>query len=107
MPAHSLKLQTAYNVLAVPGLALVGFLTHEGDRIALPDNSIAIPASIRLDLAARYSQRLSGGNTLLWRAGLDNVADHRAWKEAPYQYGHAYLYPLAPRTFHTSVQLSM
>lgn len=107
VPAHSLKLQTAYNVLAVPGLALVGFLTHEGDRIALPDNSIAIPASIRLDLAARYSQRLSGGNTLLWRAGLDNVADHRAWKEAPYQYGHAYLYPLAPRTFHTSVQLSM
>ena len=107
VPAHSLKLQTAYNVLAVPGLALVGFLIHEGDRMALPDNSIAIPASIRLDLAARYSQRLSGGNTLLWRAGLDNVADHRAWKEAPYQYGHAYLYPLAPRTFHTSVQLSM
>ena len=107
VPAHSLKLQAAYNVLAVPGLALVGFLTHEGDRMALPDNSIAIPPSTRLDLAARYSQRLSGGSTLLWRAGLDNVADHRAWKEAPYQYGHAYLYPQAPRTFHTSVQLSM
>ena len=107
VPAHSLKLQTAYNVLAVPGLALVGFLTYEGDRMALPDNSIAIAPSTRLDLAARYSQRLSGGSTLLWRAGLDNVADRRAWKEAPYQYGHAYLYPLAPRTFRTSVQLSM
>jgi iron complex outermembrane receptor protein len=106
VPAFSLKAQAAYNVAAVPGLALLGFVTHEGERQVLPDNSIATPGWTRIDLGARFAQRL-GGYTLTWRAGLDNVADHRAWKEAPYQYGHAYLYPLAPRTWHASLQIAM
>ena len=45
-----------------------------------------------------------GDAKLVWRIGLDNAADRRAWKEAPYQFGHAYLYPLQPRTWHASVQ---
>ncbi|MEK8052513.1 TonB-dependent receptor [Ideonella sp. DXS22W] len=107
VPALSLKAQAAYNVAAVPGLALLGFVTHEGERQVLPDNSIATPGWTRIDLGARYTQRLNAGTTLVWRLGVDNVADHRAWKEAPYQYGHAYLYPLAPRTWHASLQLAM
>lgn len=107
VPAFSLKAQVAYKVAAVPGLALLGFVTHEGERQVLPDNGIATPGWTRLDLGARYTQRLNAHTTLTWRAGLDNVADHRAWKEAPYQYGHAYLYPLAPRTWHASVQVTM
>ncbi len=106
VPARSLKAQAAYTVAALPGLAVLGFVTHEGDRMVLPDNSIATPGWTRLDLAARYTQRL-GTQTWVWRAGVDNFADRRAWKEAPYQYGHAYLYPLAPRTFHASVQVSL
>ena len=105
VPAASLKAQAAYNVAAVPGLALLGFVTHEGERMVLPDNSIATPGWTRLDLAARYTQVLAG-RTVVWRAGVDNLANQRAWKEAPYQYEHAYLYPLAPRTLHASVQLS-
>ena len=106
VPARSLKLQAAYNLPAVPGLALLGFVTHEGERMVLPDNSIATPGWTRLDLGLRYSHRV-GAQTLVWRAGLDNVANRRAWQEAPYQYGHAYLYPLAPRTLHASVQIAM
>ena len=105
VPARSLKAQAAYNVAAVPGLALLAFATHEGDRMVLPDNSIATPGWTRLDLAARYTHQL-GTSTLVWRAGVDNLADHRAWKEAPYQYDHAYLYPMAPRTFHAAVRAS-
>ena len=106
VPASSLKAQAAYNVAALPGLAVLGFVTREGDRMVLPDNSIATPGWTRLDLSARYTQSL-GSQKLVWRAGVDNLADHRAWKEAPYQYDHAYLYPMAPRTFHASVQLSL
>jgi iron complex outermembrane receptor protein len=106
VPAVSLKAQAAYNVAALPGLALLGFVSHEGARMVLPDNSIATPGWTRLDLGLRYSQKLASTQTLVWRAGVDNLADRRAWKEAPYQYGHAYLYPLAPRTFHASVQAS-
>ena len=103
VPAQSLKAQAAYNVAAVPGLALLGFVTHEGQRMVLPDNSIATPGWTRVDLALRYSVKALGG-TLVWRAGIDNLANARAWKEAPYQFDHAYLYPLAPRTLHASVQ---
>jgi iron complex outermembrane receptor protein len=107
VPAASLKLQGAYNLAAVPGLALLGFITHEGERMVLPDNTIATPGWTRLDLAARYAQRLGSGTTAVWRLGIDNVANQRAWKEAPYQYGHAYLYPLAPRVFHASVTVNL
>ena len=106
VPATSLKAQAAYNVSALPGLALLGFVTHEGDRMVLPDNSIRTPGWTRLDLGLRYTQRLQQ-STLIWRAGIDNLADTRAWKEAPYQFGHAYLYPLAPRSLHLSVQASL
>jgi iron complex outermembrane recepter protein len=105
VPERSLKLQAAYNLPQVPGLALLGYASHEGRRMVLPDNSVATPGWTRIDLAARYRQTWQG-HTLVWRVGVDNLADRRAWKEAPYQYDHAYLYPLAPRTMHASVQVS-
>ena len=106
VPARSLKAQAAHNVAAVPSLALLGFISHEGQRMVLPDNSIATPGWTRLDLAARYAHKLAS-ETLIWRAGIDNMANRRAWQETPYQFIHAYLYPLAPRTIHASVQLSL
>ncbi len=106
VPSSSVKLQGAYNVAAVPGLAVLAFVTHEGKRMVLPDNSVATPGWTRIDLALRHTQRLDGQRQAVWRAGVDNLTDQRAWKEAPFQYGHAYLYPLAPRTLHASVALS-
>jgi len=106
VPTRSLKLQAAYNVPAVPGLALVGFVTHEGERMVLPDNSVATPGWTRVDLGARYTHRV-GTQQWVWRAGVDNLADRRAWQEAPYQFGHAYLYPLAPRTLHASLNIGL
>ena len=69
------------------------------------DDSVRIPGWSRLDLGARWRQRL-GETTLIWRVGVDNVTDQRAWKESPYQFGHVYLYPLAPRTWRVSAQAS-
>lgn len=106
VPARAFKLQTAWNVDAVPGLALVGFVTHEGERMVLPDNSIATPGWTRIDLAARYRQTM-GTQAIVWRLGVDNATDRRAWQEAPYQFGHAYLYPLAPRTLRLSAQFRL
>ena len=78
-------------------------MDHEGRREVLPDNTTSIPAWTRFDLGARWTQALAS-STLAWRAGVDNVFDRRAWREAPYQYDHAYLFPLAARTFHASVE---
>jgi iron complex outermembrane recepter protein len=102
VPARSAKLQAAYNVAAVPGLALTAFVTHEGPRAVLPDNAVKTPGWTRIDVGGRWTHRMSA-QTLTWRIGIDNVADRRAWQEAPYQFGHAYLYPLQARTLHASL----
>jgi iron complex outermembrane recepter protein len=104
VPAGSVKAQVAYNLPGTPGLALLGFVTHEGRRMVLPANSSATPGWTRIDVGLRYSHRLAG-RALVWRAGVDNLANHRAWQEAAHQFEHAYLYPLAPRTWRLSTQI--
>ncbi|MBX3621264.1 MAG: TonB-dependent siderophore receptor [Rhizobacter sp.] len=109
VPEHSLRLNARHDVAAIAGLRLTGGIVYEGARMALPDNSVSIPGWTRLDAALRYEQKLQGSplGSLVWRVGVDNLTDKRAWKESPYQFGHAYLYPLAPRTFRVSVEASL
>lgn len=106
VPAHSLKLQAAWNLDSVPGLALLGFVSREGARMVTPDNRARTDGWTRIDLGLRYAHHL-GQQRWVWRLGVDNLADERAWKESPYQYGHAYLYPLAPRTWRAAVNVSL
>jgi len=106
VPARTLKLQAGYDVPQWPGLNLLGGVLYESRRMAVPDNSASIPGYARIDLAARYETRW-GASRLTWRAGVDNVADKRAWRESPYQFGHAYLFPLAPRTWRLSLQADL
>lgn len=103
VPERSLRAQIGYQLLALPQLTLTAGVKHEGSRSVLPDNSAEIPSWTTLDLAARLVQR-TAGSTLTWRVGVDNATDRRAWRESPYQFGHVYLYPLAPRTWRASVQ---
>jgi len=100
---RTLRAELEHRDALLPGLALHAALVYEGDRMVVPDNSVRIPSWTRIDLGARYVQPL-GRTTLTWRLGIDNAADRRAWKEAPYQYGHAYLFPMAPRTIRLSLQ---
>ena len=105
VPERSLKLQVAWNIAAAPGLAMLVFASHESERMALPDNRIATAGWTRFDLGLRYAHAVQGMKWV-WRAGIDNVADQRAWKESPYQFGHAYLYPMAPRTWRVALNLT-
>jgi iron complex outermembrane recepter protein len=106
VPARTLKLQAAYSLPGVQGLSLLAFVSHEGTRKVTPDNSIGTPGWTRLDLGARYATRWAGLATT-WRLGVDNATDRRAWKEAPFQFGHAYLYPLPARQWHASVEVKL
>jgi iron complex outermembrane receptor protein len=103
VPERALKALVGYDVAALPGLRLTATVDHQGDRAVLPDDSVNIPSWTTFDLGGRYTQAL-GKSTLVWRAGVDNATDRRAWREAPYQYGHAYLFPLAPRTWRLSLE---
>jgi len=106
VPNWVLRSQAAYRVVSVPGLELQGQLQHEGQRAVLPDNSITLPGWTRLDAGLRYSTKI-GATSTTWSLGIDNLTDKRYWKESPYQYGHVYLFPGAPRTFRIGVQASL
>ncbi|MCV2360242.1 TonB-dependent siderophore receptor [Paucibacter sp. TC2R-5] len=101
---RSLRLQARQDVAALSGLQLQAGLVYEGPRAVLADNSVSIPGWTRLDAGARFEQALMGRQLLVWRVGVDNLTDKRAWKESPFQFGHVYLYPLAPRTFRASLE---
>jgi iron complex outermembrane receptor protein len=56
-----------------------------------------------VDAALRYATQL-GGHKASWTLGIENLANRRYFKESPYQYGHIYLFPAAPRTVRLSLQ---
>ena len=107
VPETSLRLAGGWRPAAVTGLELQVALAAEGDRVVLPyDPGVRIPGWARVDLGARWTQRL-GTATWVWRVGLDNAFDRRAWKESPYQFGHVYLYPLPSRAWRASIDVSL
>jgi iron complex outermembrane recepter protein len=101
-PKRSLRASLAWLPRDDMNLALHAH--HEGPRQVTPANDAQIPAWTRWDATARWTLR-SGGLTWLWQAGIDNLTNERAWKEAPYQFGHVYLFPLAPRQWRASLTL--
>ena len=106
VPSVVVKLQGRYDVAALPGLALQAGLLAESNRMLLEDNSARIPGYGRVDAGLRYGQTTSIGS-LVWRAGIDNLFDRRAWRESPLQFGHVYLFPLAARTLRLSVEAAL
>jgi iron complex outermembrane receptor protein len=106
VPDNILRAQADYRVPAIPGLTVQARLSHEGTRSVLPDGSVMLPAWNQLDSTLRYDTMLRGTPTT-WTLGVDNLTDRRFFKESPNQYGHAYLFPAAPRLLRISVQASL
>ncbi|MBK1711586.1 TonB-dependent siderophore receptor [Rubrivivax gelatinosus] len=106
VPSKTLRLGADWRVAQVAGLVMQADLRAEGDRVVLPyDDSVRIPGWASLDLGARWTQQLSSGRSIVWRAGVDNVFDRKAWKESPYQFDHVYLYALESRTLRASASV--
>ena len=104
VPALSFKAQVLYTVPSIPALVLGANITAEGDRTVLPDDAeTQVPSFAVFGVTGQWLQRTDSG-TLTWRAGIDNLFDRQGWKEAPYQFGHAYLFPLPGRSVRISVQ---
>ncbi|HEX5683159.1 MAG TPA: TonB-dependent siderophore receptor [Ideonella sp.] len=104
---RSARLMAGWQFTAITGLSAHASVSYEGPRYVLrDDNSISIPGWTTVGLATRYATRALGHEWLL-RAGVDNLFDRRAWRESPHQFGHAYLYPLEPRSFRISFQTSL
>ena len=103
VPDKTIKLPADYKVPALTGLVLHANVAHEGRRMVLADNSVSISDWTRLDIGIRFTQSLQQ-TALTWRMGVYNLLNQRAWKEAPYQFNHVYLFPMAQRTVTASLQ---
>ena len=106
VPKQVLRAQTAYRFASVPGLEVAGQLSYEGRRNVLPDGSITLPSWTRVDAVLRYDTKLRGANAT-WTLSVDNLFDRRYWKESPYQFGHVYLFPGAPRTLRLGLSVAL
>jgi iron complex outermembrane receptor protein len=106
VPAFTARLQAGYRFAALPSSELAAQLSHEAKRNVLPDGSLTLPAWTRLDVAFHYDRKIAGTDTR-WTVGVDNVADRKYWRESPFQFGHAYLYPGAPRTLRVGVTAAL
>jgi iron complex outermembrane receptor protein len=104
VPKQVLRARLRWTPAAVPGLALQGLISHDGQRQGLPDNSQQLPGWTRADAVLTFNP---AGSRQQWLLGVDNLSDRRYWRESPYQFGHAYLYPGAARTIRLGVQLSL
>jgi iron complex outermembrane receptor protein len=106
VPRNVVRASVGWNVPQLPGLQLRGQLSHEGRRAVLADGGIELPAWTRVDAAAHYKTRM-GPTPVRWTLGVDNLLGRRYWRESPFQFGHVYLYPGAPRTLRVSVTASL
>ena len=103
---RSARLVASWQPEGLSGLAAQASLDYQGPRFVLPDNSARIPGWTTVGLGARYTTKALGRQWLA-RVGVENLFDRRAWRESPYQFSHAYLYPLEPRTFRASLQATL
>ena len=99
VPARTLRVEADYAPRLLAGLRLLAAGSYESAREVLPDDSVQIPSVTRFDFGARYEAKSSSGATWIVRAGVDNIFDRRAWRESPYQFSHAYLFPLEGANF--------
>lgn len=106
VPKQVLRAQAGYRIAAVPGLEVAGQLSYEGRRNVLSDGSVTLPSWTRVDAVLRYDTKLRGVNTS-WTLAVDNLFDRRYWKESPYQFGHVYLFPGAPRTLRLGLSVAL
>lgn len=106
VPHRTARAQARYHVPQVAGLSVQADVLGVSDRAVLDDNTASIPGYAVFDLGLRHEHKLDG-RSLTWRAGVDNLFDRRAWRESPLQFGHVYLYPLAPRTFRVSLDVAL
>ncbi len=107
VPARTARLQADYQPASLSGLRLLAAGTYESARAVLPENTVQIPSVTKFDIGARYEVKSSAGPTWTLRAGIDNLFDRRAWRESPYQFSHAYLFALEPRTLRVSLQVDL
>ena len=105
VPRHTLKLSGAYQAGGSLGVKLGAHLVNEGSRTVDVEQGIRLPAWTRLDVSAGCKTPVGSQQVVQWTLGVSNLLDTRAWREAPTQFGHIYLLPMASRSATLTAQI--
>jgi iron complex outermembrane receptor protein len=93
------------------GLTWTQRVRADGPRPVLPDGSVNLPAHWQWDTVVQLARGGTGSSFVrhwLLTAGVDNVTDRRAWREAPAApWGSIYLFPAPARTARLGVEVDM
>jgi iron complex outermembrane receptor protein len=102
----AIALQDAWSPAALAGLRWSNLWTFAGHKTVLPDGSVDLPDAWQWDTALAYAVQ-DRGLLWTWRAGIDNLTDHRYWREAPVApWGSIYLFPAAARSARVGLSLN-
>ena len=99
VPKWTANLGGEWDLPWVPGLTLTARTIYTGTQYLDSANTLQLPDWVRLDLGARYATQL-GGKSVVFRFGVDNVANRRYWAGVFNEY---YATVGAARTYSASV----
>ncbi|WP_170940334.1 TonB-dependent receptor [Bordetella genomosp. 7] len=86
VPRYQAVLGAEWDVPGLAGLTLQAYAQRRGSQYVNIDNTGKIPAWTRIDLGARYATKIDGRN-VVWRLGVDNVADKDYWATVGNDFG--------------------
>lgn len=106
VPETVLRGKVDYRFSNLKGLSMNLRLSHEGARAILANNSMMLPSWTQWDFGGKYEfsvQKIPTAVTF----GIENLTDHKFWRESPTQYGHVYLYPGESRNYFLALQATL
>lgn len=86
VPRFQGVVSTEWDIAQVPGLTLQASLLHHGSQYTSATNNYKVGSWTRVDLGARYATKIQGRN-VVWRAGVDNIANRAYWASVAPQFG--------------------
>jgi iron complex outermembrane receptor protein len=89
VPEQRLKIDAGYKLRSLPGLSLNTSFQFSGARFVTVDNNLKIPSWTTINVGSTYEW--SKYQSLQFK--IENLTDHKYWKESPTQFGHIYLFP--------------
>jgi iron complex outermembrane receptor protein len=105
VPDYSVRLSQHYRWAVQRGLTAQLDLLQDGPRTVDLVTQTRLPAWLRGDASLKLAQAW-GEQGLVWRLGVRNAFNTRAWRESPTALDHVYVLALAPREWTMSVGIS-
>ncbi len=105
VPDHSIRISQQYRWAVQRGLTAQLDLLREGPRTVDLLTRTRLPAWVRVDASIKLAQAWDDQG-VVWRLGVRNALDTRAWRESPTALDHVYLLPMAPREWTASASIS-